>query len=260
MNEQSIANKKAWEYKAYDFWYMRDGKPDEKAKKIMENPLGCLKKHKKYFTDVKGKTIANVCGSNGRKAVPLALLGADVTVFDISEENKRYALELAQCAGVRIDYVVGDFYDADTSKFKEYFDYVYAEGGILHYFNDINKFNKLLYEILKPNGHLILSDLHPIRKIAGAGYYKAEATEQSLLENVSWNYFDTTIHSGDVAYKQFFGEDEKAGFPDVIIKSYTLSDIINAVIDSGFVVEKFEEHPDWINANIPGEFKIYARK
>lgn len=39
--------------------------------------------------------IANPCGSNGRIAVPLALLGADVTIFDISEENKRYALELA---------------------------------------------------------------------------------------------------------------------------------------------------------------------
>lgn len=54
-----------------------------------------LKKHSKYFQNVKDLKIANPCGSNGRRAVALALLGADVTVFDISEENKRYALELA---------------------------------------------------------------------------------------------------------------------------------------------------------------------
>ena len=34
-----------------------------------------------------GLKIANICGSCGKKAIPLALLGADVTVFDISEEN-----------------------------------------------------------------------------------------------------------------------------------------------------------------------------
>ena len=51
--------------------------------------------------------IANICGSNGRKAVPLALLGADVTIFDISEENKRYAIELADCADVNIKLIQG---------------------------------------------------------------------------------------------------------------------------------------------------------
>ena len=165
MNKQSELNKIAWEYRAYDFWQMRDGKPEEKAKRIIENPLGCLKKHQKYFDDIKKKKIANICGSNGRKAVPLALMGAEVTIFDISDENKRYALELAQYAGIQIDYVVGDFYDADINKYNEYFDIAYLEGGILHYFNDINKLTKMLCEILKLGGKLILSDFHPIRPI-----------------------------------------------------------------------------------------------
>jgi 2-polyprenyl-3-methyl-5-hydroxy-6-metoxy-1,4-benzoquinol methylase len=248
MNEQSSVNKKAWEHKAYKFWHMRDGMPEEKAEKIKKDPLACLKKHKKYFTDVNGKKIANVCGSNGRKAVPLALLGADVTVFDISEENKRYALELAQCAGVSIDYVVGDFYDVDVNKYNEYFDYIYLEGGILHYFNDINRLCKILHKILKQDGHLILSDFHPFRKFALA------------KSNESLNYFDTAMHEGDVAYKGFFSEEEQSDFPDVLVRFYTLSEIINAVLEGGFTLNKFDEHPHWDNANIPGEFTIYAQK
>jgi len=140
MNKASQKNKKAWEYRAYEFWNMRDGSPKEKADQILQNPKACLKYHQKYFEKVDGMKIANVCGSNGRKAVPLAVLGANVTVFDISEENKKYALELAECAGVTINYEVGDFNNVDLERFGNAFDIAYLEGGILHYFHDIDRF------------------------------------------------------------------------------------------------------------------------
>jgi hypothetical protein len=38
--------------------------------------------------------------------VALAFLGADVTVVNFSVENQKYALELANAAGVRIRYVL----------------------------------------------------------------------------------------------------------------------------------------------------------
>lgn len=72
MNEQSEQNKKAWEYRAYEFWNMRNGSPKDHAKQIVENPIASLKKHKQYFENIAGKKIANLCGSNGRKAVPIA--------------------------------------------------------------------------------------------------------------------------------------------------------------------------------------------
>ena len=50
--------------------------------------------------------VANICGSCGKIAVPLAILGAEVTVFDISEDNKRYALEVAEAANVTIHFEV----------------------------------------------------------------------------------------------------------------------------------------------------------
>ncbi|MGM0867575.1 MAG: hypothetical protein ACQEWF_23270 [Bacillota bacterium] len=86
---------------------------------ILENPRACLKKHKQYFEQIEGKKIANVCGSNGRKAVPLALLGAEVTVFDISEVNQKYALELAEYADTTINYIVTDIRRVSLDKSKK---------------------------------------------------------------------------------------------------------------------------------------------
>lgn len=245
-------NKKAWEYRAYEFWNRRYGKPKDLAVRLTGNPLKQLKKHKSYFDNIAGKKIANLCGSNGRKAVPLALLGAEVTVFDISEENKQYALELAKHAKASIDYVVTDLYDIDQIKYGGHFDMLYLEGGILHYFHDLNRLMSLLFSMLKADGLLVLSDFHPFRKCITK---KTDGQYQ-----VNENYFDEEIQSGDVAFKYFFGEQEDEYFPDVRVRYYTISEIINSLVAAGFKLQKFEEHRGWNGENIPWEFTIAANK
>ena len=81
--------------------------------------------------------MANICGSCGKKALPLALLGAEVTVFDISEENRRYALEATDAVHVTLGYEVCDVLDVDLFRFGSSFDVVFMEGGVLHYFHDL---------------------------------------------------------------------------------------------------------------------------
>ncbi|WP_426348572.1 class I SAM-dependent methyltransferase [Alloiococcus sp. CFN-8] len=246
MREQAKKNKTAWEYRAYEFWNSR-GTPEEIAEQLKVDPLSKLKLHKKYFKNIDGMKVANVCGSNGRKAVPLALLGADVTIFDISEENKRYAKELADCADVNIKYEVGDFCEVSMDIFKNSFDMAYTEGGILHYFSDLDIFMNTIYELLKPKGQLILSDFHPLRKINSDGQTEGD-------------YFDSRIFNGAVAYKKFFNEKEQSSFPDCSLRFYTLSEIINSVIRAGFTIKEFNEHPNYENEKLPGLFTIYAVK
>jgi len=206
MSRQSDLNKKAWEHKAYDFWTSQ-GTPCEKAAQLIKNPRERLRYHQAYFEHIEGLKIANPCGSNGRIAVPLALLGADVTVFDISQENARYALELAACAKVKLHYVVGDFLETDVSKYGGLFDIVYAEGGILHYFADLDAFTKRLHDITKPGGQLILSDFHPFRKINRHG------SAMMSVSQTEGDYFDSRLHTGDVAYQHFFDREEQIHFP-----------------------------------------------
>ena len=75
MIDYSIQNKKAWEYNAYDFWVKEAGMPADRAKKIVADPHGALKRYANYFETYKGIRVANICGSCGKKAVPLAVLG-----------------------------------------------------------------------------------------------------------------------------------------------------------------------------------------
>lgn len=250
MNGYTLQNKRAWEYNAYEFWLKKEGLPSEKARKIMEDPMGMLRRYVRYFDGFDGVCIANICGSCGKKAVPLALLGAEVTVFDISEDNQRYALELAEAAGVGLTYEVCDVLEIDMQKYGGFFDVVFMEGGVLHYFYDIDAFMDVMHALLKPGGKLICSDFHPFTKIA----------DVLKLEQPSKGYFSTEVYEGEMAHARFFPEEIRRQMPLCSYRKYTVSEIINAVIGAGFTMKRFDEHPAWENKNLPGEFTLIAVK
>lgn len=250
MKDYSIQNKKAWEYSAYDFWVKQNGRPQELAKKIQENPKEKLRKYARYFDSFEGIKVANICGSCGKKAIPLALLGTEVTVFDISEDNKRYALEVAEAAGATINYELGDVLEIDKEKYYGYFDVVFMEGGILHYFHDINEFMQIMYGLLKKGGKMICSDFHPFSKIA----------DILVLQQPSMDYFSTEVFEGEMAHARFYEEEIRQQMPKCSYRKYTISEIINGIIRSGFMLEQFDEHPAWENKTVPGEFTAVAYK
>lgn len=72
----------------------------------------------------------------------MAVLGSDVTIVDFSEQNKKYVSEVAKALNVKVDYIVSDFLSFDDSNHKAVFDYAFSEGGILHYFLDLDAFFK----------------------------------------------------------------------------------------------------------------------
>lgn len=250
MEDYTLQNKKAWEYNAYDFWIAEAGTPAKRAKDILAAPEKQLKRYAQYFDGYKGLKIANICGSCGKKAVPLAVMGAEVTVFDISEDNRRYALELAQTAGVTIGYEVCDVLEIDLDTYQDHFDVVFMEGGILHYFHDIDAFMGIMCAILKPGGELICSDFHPFGKIIPVlGVIQPDG-----------DYFSTEVFEGEMAHARFFDEETRQNMPQCSYRRYTLSEIINAVLNCGFTLKQFDEHPAWSNSNLPGEFTLIAIK
>lgn len=250
MIDYSRQNKTAWEYNVYNFWVEHSGKPADRAKMDLEDPIKMLRRYSQYFDSYEAVKVANICGSFGKKAIPLAILGSDVTVFDISEDNKRYALEVAEAAKISIDFVVGDVLDIDMNKYGEYFELVFMEGGILHYFHDIDQFMRVMYKLLKPGGKLICSDFHPFNKIA----YMSEQGQASP------DYFSTDIFEGEMAHASFYPDEIRRQMPLCSYRRYTVSEIINSVINNGFTLKRFDEHPDWRNNNIPGEFTLIATK
>ena len=247
--EAASLNKRAWEYRVYEWRVRTQGEAAEFGAAIKKNPHQFLRWHAKYFKNIAGKKIASVCGSDGRCAVALACLGADVTVFDQSEPQKQYALEAAAAAGVDINYVVGDFCK-EAKNFTEQFDYAYCEGGILHYFLDLQDFCNCMRVILNEAGTLILSDYHP--------YHKTLRQPGKNVSVTEGDYFDKRIHYGHLPYMKFFDKDEQNVFPPCQLRFYTISEIINAVIKSRLNIEQMQEYPKHDNEKLPGEFIIIA--
>lgn len=250
MRDYSKQNKAAWEFDAYEFWKRTAGTPEERAKQDVENPVKMLRKYATYFHQYKGIKVANICGSCGKKAIPLALLGAEVTIFDISEDNKRYALEVAEAAHTKIDYVVCDVLEIDMEKYAGTFDVIFMEGGVLHYFHDIDEFMKVMYALLKPNGKMICSDFHPFTKIA----------DSLNLEQPTMSYFSTEVFEGEMAHARFYEDEIRKQMPKCSYRKYTISEIINSVIRCGFTLKQFDEYPAWDNEKLPGEFTVVATK
>ncbi len=250
MEEYSKQHKKAWEYNAYDFWVTHAGTPAERAKEDMAAPEKMLRKYARYFDRYEGIRIANICGSCGKKAIPLALLGADVTVFDISEQNRKYAMETAEAAHVCLHYEVCDVLEIDLEKYGSSFDVVFMEGGILHYFHDIDEFMRIMYSLLKPGGKMICSDFHPFTKI----------NDSLKMGMPVMSYFSTDIIEAEMAHARFFEDEIRRQMPKCSLRKYTISEILNAIIRSGFTLKQFDEHPSWEDDRLPGEFTAIAVK
>lgn len=258
MNKQSEINKKAWSYRAYEFWKNNMGLPTVVAQDMLKRPNYHLRRHIEYLGDVNGKKVINLLGSCGKKAIPLAILGADVTIVDISEEGMKYATEVAEEANVNINYIVSDFLELNIDEMKDNFDIAYLEGGILHYFLDLNEIAMKIYNLLQVGGKLILNDFHPFRKILNERDIFKDVGDRLELGG---NYFDDELKVAEVSYEKFFPVNERNEFPKCFLRYWTMGEIISSFASVGFIIEKLVEGPRFdSHKNIPGEFNLVASK
>ena len=243
-------NRKAWEAQAFESWVRAYGTPAEQARKLAADPAYKLRRFLPYLGDVAGKKIANPLGSYGRLAVAFALLGADVTVYDLSEPNRRYALELARAAGVGLEYQLGDFGTLDLSGDAGTFDAVAVDHGVLHYFTDLEMLVGRFYSLLKPGGQLVINEFHPLlKKVVSL------AAGQPAFTG---DYFSGALETVPVAYANF--ADRPGTLPHCLVRRWTLGEIVTAVSTGGFVIAELLELPDATLPTLPGSFVLHAKR
>ncbi|MFJ7971789.1 class I SAM-dependent methyltransferase [Psychrobacillus sp. NPDC096389] len=265
MEQKTIShvNQIGWNQSAYQAWTNRHGTPKEYAKKLIANPTNAVAHYLKFIGEVKGKKIANLLGSKGNKAVSFALLGAEVTVVDISQENKKYAMELANEAKVNIKYIVSDILEVPDDEALIDLDVVLLELGVLHYFVDLRPLFKVVYDSLKPGGQFILRDYHPfVSKLVNI-------EEGKMIAN--GDYFSEEIIEEDVAYSFLLSEEERANLKKVTIRRWTLGEIVTAISNTGFRINYLEEEAgvrwafpadsaEGIENKMPGLYTLIAKK
>ncbi|WP_083205178.1 class I SAM-dependent methyltransferase [Bacillus sp. FJAT-27264] len=257
-------SEESWNEDTYAAWTSRFGTPAEAAAKLAKDPLAKLYPISSYFGEISGKKIMNLMGSNGMKAVALALLGAEVTVADFSEANARYAQDLALAAEVQLTYQVSDVLNLPAEVAESSYDIVFAEQGIVHYFTDLAPFMDTAYRLLSPGGRFVLRDFHPIttKLISSKG-----STAKVRKHKVSGDYFDTGLEEKIVSYSKYLpasasGMGEKKSV--VHWRRWTLGEIVTAAAASGLVITMLVEEPnlssDVYDKGIPKTFTLVAEK
>ena len=252
-SDLSAANRTAWDHSAYKAHVRAHGTPGEEAARICSRGArDCLRYTIDYLGDVAGKHVANLLASHGRKAVPLALLGAEVTAVDISEGNARYARELAAAAGVEVNYIVSDLVNLQMEGLAGRYDRVLMELGIAHYFVDLAPLARIVRDLLAPEGLLVYQDFQPFIK-------RCDVDKNGNLSPPD-DYFSNGISESGPAYRLALDEKEQAELPAGRIQRWQLGQIVTAFASAPLQIEQLVDVPDWNDPRLPGTFILTARK
>lgn len=252
--EITANNNQAWNQNNYQALLNRHGNPSEVAIKIKENPEWRLHPFYKYMGDVKNKKVLHLMGSNGVKGVALSSIGANVTIVDFSHENQRFATELAQEAGVSLNYVVSDVLNLPTNITSEKYDIVLMELGVLHYFLDLQPLFQTVQQLLSNEGQFILHEFHPISTKL--------ITSSGKKHKVTGNYFNPSIERSNVAFSKHISDSNQVELTEVLQRKWTIGEVITAVGQTGMKITTLEEEPNHKihDIGLPKTYTLVAKK
>ena len=204
--------------------------------------------------DVAGKEVC-VLGSGDNLAVfALAGLGASVTSVDISEKQLRVAKRRAGELHLEVNFIEADVTDLNPIP-DESFDVVYTGGHVAVWVSDIRRYYGEAIRLLRPGGLLLINEYHPFRRVW-------QEVEDRL--EVGFSYFSTGPHRHDASEDLF---DPEPGEITQYEFHWTVSQILNAVIEQGVTLTLFEEYGEEVEgwevpplAGLPNWLLVAGRK
>ena len=111
--------------------------------------------------DVSEKKILHLQCHFGQDSLSLARMGAQVTAVDLSDKAISAGKELAKKMNLDVNFICCDFYDLPNHLAEE-FDIVFTSYGTIGWLPDIDKWAHLIAGYLKPGGHFVFAEFHPV--------------------------------------------------------------------------------------------------
>ena len=182
----------------------------------------------KLLGTVRGKTTLELGCGGGQNTIALAKQGAIASGIDLSEEQIRYAKELAKRERVQARFYIGSI--EDLGRFRDKTVDLVISCFAMAYIKDLTDVFKEVARIVKQGGIFIFSDAHPL---ASAGQLVRRKHSKLTLRIA--DYFRQTAQSW---YWPPFEDGTTARF-----NSYhrTVQDYFDLLIDTGFSVERIIE-------------------
>lgn len=188
---------------------------------------------------VAGKQVAQLCCNNGRELISVVRLGAAAGVgFDIADEFVREAQHLAGLAQANCRFVRTHIYDIDD-RYAGQFDLIYITIGALCWFDDLPRFFYKAAQLLRSGGKLLIYEVHPLLDMFALPGEEEYDPQNDL--KLTYTYFrrDPFISTTGLDY---WGHTQYEAKPTYSFP-HTVATVINAVLQSGFALEEFQEYP-----------------
>jgi SAM-dependent methyltransferase len=173
--EPTEQNRKAWD------------EIHRRRTQAMAGQLGIPEQIRELLPDVEGKHVLHLQCATGEATADLVELGALVSAVDISAE----ALDVARERMPDVAYVHADVQELPLEIRRGRFDLVFTGGGVLVWLQDLDAWATGIASALRPGGHLLLYDAHPVaRCLDPLGHwhedYFDESREQAPEREQHW--------------------------------------------------------------------------
>ena len=153
----------------------------------MAGRLGIPEQIRALLPDVAGKHVLHLQCATGEATADLVELGALVSAVDISAE----ALDVARERAPDVAYVHADVQELPLEIRRARFDLVFTGGGVLVWLQDLEAWATGIASALKPGGHLLLYDAHPVAQCLDAlGHWRDDYFDESIEQSSGWEHFE----------------------------------------------------------------------
>lgn len=171
----------------------------------------------------------------GMDTLSWARLGAKVTGIDFSENAISRARQLAAECDLPARFIETDLYSV-PEKLSEQFDWVITTAGVLPWLPDLNRWAKVVAQMLRPGGRFYLREFHPQAQVID------ETSPDPDAPRFRYSYFPTgegicSGTTGTYAVPHAPVETVSYEWP------HTVAETVQALLNSGLQLTAIEEFP-----------------
>ncbi len=185
-------------------------------------PFAPGERYYRLMGDVSGKRVLELACGGAQNSIALAKWGAEVVALDISPNQLSHAVSLRQVTDVEFDLLSGDM-ESPTMFRPSSFDLVMSSFG-WEFIPDLRKCLDRCAELLRPNGRLVMSTVHPLSA------FDWNVATRSLSVT---HYFNPPV--------EVWEDPVPEGHSPGLTFFRTIEELVSSVINAGLCIERLIE-------------------